>query len=139
MAERRVSAPKNPSLAETGPDRDIFNVLLAIAERALDAAEKKLGAPAKPGAYRSRVLEAIELALNDRQLTGTRRQTFYRYLTAELGARGGAQAAEKQRQNAEFEEAIMEDRREREIESAQRRIAELHEHVQRFGPGEEKD
>ncbi len=90
--ERRTSAAPKRTLPESGPDRALYDALVASVERQLDAAQKR-GAPADLDAYRRRVTNAIDLALEGKQMQGTRRARMQSLLTAEFGRRGGTQAA----------------------------------------------
>lgn len=56
---------------------------------------KHLGAPKDAEAKRRRIEEAVDLALNSKNLEGERSKLFLSLLKAELGKRGGKKTAER--------------------------------------------
>lgn len=111
----------SPDLA---PDRLTFSALLAIVDRKMADNQHHLGAPKDIEARRRRMEEAVELALNSKNLTGERRRLFQSRLTAELGKRGGERASAKRSTDEELDRALR-------LAYVER---QLREHAARFGP-----
>ncbi len=118
VREQKTGLPK------TGPDRVLFDSLLAIVDRKIADNKKHLGAPVDADAHKRRIDEAIDLALNSKNLAGERRKRFYAYLSAELGKRGGEQASAKRTKDEELDLAMRE----------AYRLRQLALHAQQFGP-----
>lgn len=103
------------SLPESGPDRVLFDSLLAIVDRRIATNKKHLGEPKDQDAHRRRIDEAINLALNTKNLDGERRKKFASSLAAELGRRGGEQASAKRTADEELDHALRQAYMERQL------------------------
>lgn len=137
-AERRVTEPKSPALPEDNKDQKLFDTMSATVQRALLKAKKQFG-EVRGDAYRARIVNAIESALTDRQLTGARRGKFRSLLAAELGSHGGKKAAAKRAAEADFEEALDAHHIEQALEAQYKLEAEREQEDALRRPGESHD
>ncbi len=123
-AAYEVRAPKRTPVAERGLDRVLFDSLLATVDRKMADNRKNLGAPKDAEAHRRRVEEAVDLALNSKNLAGERRRLFLSRLLAEVGKRGGEQASAKRTADEELDHAFRQAYMERQLKL----------HAAQFGP-----